>query len=181
MDQENRYFLAIIPSEPIYSLANNLKIHLKDKYNTKAALNSPPHITLHMPFRIKQKKESELVTQLNKTFQNREAFNMRLSGFGHFDERVLFINVFKTQALQDLTTDLKNAMKRSFNIFNADYKSRGFNPHLTIAFRDLKKKAFNEAWEELQSTKFEEEAEVAGFSLLKHDGSKWEECQKVNF
>lgn len=56
----NRYFIAIIPPSPIESDVLALKNFFKEKYNSKASLNSPPHITLHMPFLWKEKKEEEL-------------------------------------------------------------------------------------------------------------------------
>ena len=45
------YFIAIVPPSPIYEEAFEQKVYFKTKYNSKASLNSPPHITLHMPFK----------------------------------------------------------------------------------------------------------------------------------
>ena len=59
------YFLAIIPPSPFYDEALRLKHYFKDEYNSKASLNSPPHITLHMPFEWKEKKEEMLIEKLN--------------------------------------------------------------------------------------------------------------------
>ena len=63
-DKSQQYFIAIIPPSPIYEEALRLKEYFRDTYNSKASLNSPPHLTLHMPFRMKERKEAELVEKL---------------------------------------------------------------------------------------------------------------------
>jgi len=55
-EKYGRYFIAIIPAEPWYSEALQLKKEVRDVYESKGALRSPPHITLHMPFRWTLKK-----------------------------------------------------------------------------------------------------------------------------
>ena len=54
---EKRYFLAIIPPEKIEKEIYGLKELVADKFHSKAALRSPAHITLHMPFLWKEAKE----------------------------------------------------------------------------------------------------------------------------
>lgn len=60
------------------------------------------------------------------------------------------------------------------NLFNADYKELAFHPHLTLAFRDLKKPEFYKAWEEFKDRKFNAGFVVNSISLLKHDGMQWQ-------
>ena len=55
--KQKLYFIAIVPPSPIYDEALEQKEYFKAKYNSKASLNSPPHITLHMPFRWSEKEE----------------------------------------------------------------------------------------------------------------------------
>ena len=56
----NRYFIAIIPPEPIHDQIVNIKKDISTKHNTYAALKSPPHITLHMPFNLEHNKEKKI-------------------------------------------------------------------------------------------------------------------------
>lgn len=72
-------------------------------------------------------------------------------------------------------------MKVNFNIFNADYKNRGFNPHITLAFRDLKREAFKEAWPEFEKATYDKSFEVQSLVLLKHDGEKWHQLKEFRF
>ena len=90
-----RYFLAIIPPEPIFSEAHQLKEYFKEKYNSKASLNSPPHITLHMPFLWKEKKETILLEKLKTFSSNQPPFDLHLQNYNAFAQRVIYIDVLR--------------------------------------------------------------------------------------
>ena len=63
--------------------------------------------------------------------------------------------------------------RRELKLDNANYKDRPFHPHITIAFRDLKKPMFYEAWEYFGGLKFNGRFSVEEVNLLKHEGGKW--------
>lgn len=172
-NSEPQYFIAIVPPEPVYSEAARLKLYFKEHHNSKASLNSPPHITLHMPFRWKAAKEELLIDALEKFAGTQRAFGITLHNFSCFEPRVIFINVSKSDSLEDLQKQLKRFCKQELNLFNADYKELAFHPHLTLAFRDLKKTEFYKAWDEFKEKKFEATVEIGAITLLKHDGKVW--------
>lgn len=168
-----RYFLAIIPPEPILSEAHALKLHFKEVYNSKASLNSPPHITLHMPFLWKEKKEERLIELLKSFTSSRESFTLTLHNFQAFAPRVIYINVEHNPALQLFQKDLERFCKKNFQLFNANRYDLPFHPHLTLAFRDLKKEMFSLAWEEFRTKEYKHSFVVDKIALLKHDGTLW--------
>lgn len=170
---ENLYFIAIIPPEPIYGDALALKHHFKDHYSSKAALNSPPHITLHMPFKWKESKEAALIADLEEFSARQKSFELSLNNFSSFEPRVILIDVIKDDSLAKLQKDIKRFCKMELNLFNADYKEYAYHPHLTLAFRDLKKPQFYKAWEDFKQKKFEVTFDVDSIALLKHDGKEW--------
>src|SRR4051812_1344607 len=172
--KEALYFVAIIPPSPVYEEALLLKNYFKEQYKSKASLNSPPHITLHMPFQWKEEKEAELVDAFKNFKPSINNFDLKLSGFGSFPPRVLFIDVAKNEALEKLQKELHQYCKKELNVFNALYKDKGFHPHLTLAFRDLKKPMFSKAWEEFEHKPFAHAFNVDRFVLLKHNGKVWE-------
>lgn len=170
---EQLYFIAIVPPEPIYSEALQLKQYFKDHHNSRAALNSPPHITLHMPFTWKETEEHYLLDKLQAFATNQKSFEIELNNFSAFEPRVIFIDVVKNEDLESLQKQLKRFCKIELNLFNADYKELAFHPHLTLAFRDLKKTEFYRAWEEFKGRELETSFVVNSISLLKHDGKEW--------
>src|SRR5688572_29642786 len=101
-----QYFLAIVPPTPVFEEALELKHYFKERYNSKASLNSPPHITLHMPFRWKEEKEDELVEILNKFESGLRPFDLQLLNFNSFPPRVIFIDVVPNEQLVSLQKKL---------------------------------------------------------------------------
>jgi len=167
----NRYFIAIIPPEPIAGEIYKLKEYFRDQYNSKASLNSPTHITLHMPFEFE--KEDKLVQAL-KRFDFKSS-NIELNNFGCFEPRVIFVDVKKNNTLDDTQKKLTTFCKTELNLFNAQYRDQPFHPHVTVAFRDLKKPMFEQAWNEFKDRKYNATFECHGLSLMKHDGKFWRE------
>ena len=175
------YFIGIIPPKDSYDGACKLKHYFKEHYNSKASLNSPPHITLHMPFQWKEEKENELIEKLQFFSSEIKNFNLQLSNFGSFPPRVIFIHVVPNDELSDLHKSLHRFAKRGLNVFNANYKDLPFHPHITLAFRDLKKPMFAKAWEEFQTKEFKYQFNVDRFALLKHNGKTWEVYKEFSF
>lgn len=174
------YFVAIVPPSPIYEEAFEQKLYFKTKYNSKASLNSPPHITLHMPFRWKETDENELATHLDTFARSRSPIMIQLNGFSSFPPKVIFINVEISIELQGLQKDLERHFKKELNLFNAKYKDLPFHPHLTLAFRDLKKPNFQKAWEEFVGKDYKATFLADKIALLKHSGSVWEVFREVD-
>ncbi len=168
------YFIALVPPEPVFSEALAVKQEMAEKYGTKAALNSPPHITLHMPFRMKEAKEELLTGKLKEVVEGVESFEIHLDGYGAFEPRVIYIDVKKTESLSGLYHKVRKTMQRFLHMDNADWKNRGFHPHLTVAFRDLKKPLFKAAWNEFRDKVFSGSWKAGQVMLLKHNGSNWE-------
>jgi len=173
------YFIAVVPPSPVREEAWAVKEELSEKYRTKAALKSPPHITLHMPFRMKEEKEENLITSLTQAVYPAESFDLELKGFGAFPPGVIYLEVPASTPLTGLFHMIRKSMQRFLHSANADWKNRGFTPHLTVAFRDLKKSDFREAWKEYRNRSFEACWEVDAVMLLKHTGKHWEEYREI--
>ncbi len=180
-DSKQLYFIAIIPPLTIQDEVIALKNEMSQKYNSRHALKSPPHITLLMPFKWKEEKES-IIEDFLKTFALlRSPFNIRLNGFGAFPKRVIFIDVVKNELLYTLANDLLSAVRKELKILVETYKNKGFTAHMTVAHRDLKPMAFEEAWKEFRDKPFDREFLVNHISLLKHDGHQWRVYKDFKF
>lgn len=174
-----QYFIAVIPPSPVFEEALELKNYFKERYNSKASLNSPPHITLHMPFRWKEEKEHELSETLRMFKAGLQPFKLQLLNFNSFPPRVIFVDIVPNESLHALQKKLLRFCKRELNLFNADYKDQPFHPHLTLAFRDLKKSMFSEAWQEFENKPYTAEFLVDRFALLKHNGREWKRFDDI--
>ena len=179
--KEKLYFIAIVPPPPIYEEALQQKEYFKANYNSKASLNSPPHITLHMPFRWNEDEEDRLSVYLEQFVADLDPIPIKLDNFSSFPPRVIFINVEMSQELEKLQKNLQRYCKRVLNLFNANYKALPFRPHLTVAFRDLKKPSYQRAWDEFKLKNFQAEFTVDKIILLKHSGRVWKIYREFKF
>ena len=168
-----KYFIAIVLPEPIQSEVEAFKAELLTQFNLKGALKSPAHITLHRPFEWKEEKEEFLIQTLQK-FEFKNEFQIELKNFNCFTPRVIYVDVMKDQLLFDLHKKLKYYAQENFKLYNEVGDMRGFHPHVTVAFRDLKKNKFHEVWDTFKERIFAANFEYTGFSLLKLE-EKWVE------
>ena len=180
MPDKNRYFIGIIPPSPICEEVLELKQYFRDHFQSKAALHSPPHITLHMPFDWRDKKEGELIDSLQHFSSSLVSIPVTLKNFGCFPPKTIFIQVGPSDALIQLQMNVRQHCKKKLGLFNTDYKDLPFHPHMTVAFRDLKKPNFLKAWAEYMNEPYDAEFMVDKVCLLKHDGERWNHFQEFN-
>jgi len=173
MVSEPLYFIAIVPPVDIQQEITALKHEIAEKYGSTHALNSPPHITLHMPFKWKDKRYDELVEVMKNLNAEMEPFEVRLKGFDFFEPRVVFVNVVENEKLNQLQKKVVEACRKQLKLDNANYKNRPFHPHVTIGFRDLKKAQFYEARKDFEERVASFEFRVEEITLLRHDGKRW--------
>lgn len=167
-----KYFIAVVPPEPLLSEIHDIKSAIFKSYQTKGALQSPAHITLHMPFSFEEEKENKLISCL-ESFWFDAQFQIVLDDYSCFEPRVVFINVVNQYKLLELQKRLVGHVKRHLSLFNQADDMRGFHPHITVAFRDLKKAVFYKVWDEYQTKPFKAEFTCNSFSLLKHQKDHW--------
>ncbi|MEO1254568.1 MAG: 2'-5' RNA ligase family protein [Bacteroidota bacterium] len=170
---ESLYFIAIIPPAKIQDEITQLKVLMAERFNSKHALKSPPHITLHMPFKWKKNKLDLLKSVIKKINDQVNPFIINLNGFAFFEPRVVYVDVVKNAELLTLQKSVVDICKKNLKLNNANYKDRPFKPHVTIGFRDLRKPDFLLAKEYFQLREFEAQFQVTEAYLMKYDGSKW--------
>jgi 2'-5' RNA ligase len=167
-----KYFIAIVLPEPSLGIIESIKYDLFKQYGLKGALRSPAHITLHRPFEWKEEKEMNLIDAF-KRFNPGPAFNIQLHNFGFFEPRVIYADVLKNEDLQHIHARLVRFAKKELQLFNEAEDQRGFYPHVTVAFRDLKKPLFYVLREKFLQETLDEKYLCNSFSLLKLQ-DKWE-------
>jgi len=175
------YFIALILPSPFLGDAQSLKERFRDEYDCKASLNSPPHITLHMPFQWKEKKEEKLLDALGTFSSGKNPFIISFNNFSCFAPKVIYIDITSSESLTSLQKELYRFCKTELNLFNAQYRDLPFHPHVTLAFRDLKKDQFIRAWAEFQEKKFSGDFPIDKITLLKHDGKLWQPFHDFHF
>lgn len=168
-----KYFIAIVIPEPLRSEIEAIKCELLEDFGLKGALRSPAHITLHRPFEWKLKKEAELISRL-EVFTLPETFSVLINGFGFFEPRVVYAAVQENASLIELHRRLTDYAKRELHLFNEAEDRRGFHPHITVAFRDLRKPVFYQLQHRFAQRLLKGAFECRAFSLLRLENT-WQE------
>jgi 2'-5' RNA ligase len=174
------YFIALLAPENINAKILQWKYFFKEKYGCIVGLKSPAHITLVPPFWMKPESESALINSINEFSLNRTPFELKLKDFSSFKPKVIFVNIVANEMLDQLHQNFYDYIMAG-NKFPIKKDERVFQPHITIATRDLYKKTYYEAWEIFSTKKYEAAWQINGISLLKHNSINWEVLYSSQF
>jgi len=169
----NMYFVALVLPREINDEILKWKVFMKDHFNCMVALRSPAHITLVPPFWMTDTLENELEKGITQFSQRQAPLEVQLKNFAAFKPRVIYVDVLSNPTLQTLKARLFDYLIAQ-NLFTIEEDDRPFHPHVTIATRDLHKKAFQEAWEVFKNKSYSALCTITGVSLLRHNQKNWD-------
>ena len=167
------YFIAIVLPEELNERILVDKKMMEEKFGCKVGLKSPAHITIVPPFWMEEEKEQRLLEDVKTISSDMHQFPVTTNNFSAFKPRTIFIDVIVDVQL----AGVKDSADRFFKdneFYKIKIDTRPFHPHITIATRDLQKRAFQEAWSLFQQKEFREEWLASGLSVLRHNRRNWE-------
>lgn len=167
-----KYFIAVVPLGDVQNDATRVKEELKEVFGLKYALKSPAHVTLKMPFSWNEAKEEDLIEMVGGFLNQKIGFSLGFDGFGRFGKRVIFIKSKPNNLLNVLQSELADYCKRELNLVK-ELSDFNYTPHMTVAFKDIKEKQFDEYWQFIKSKKFKGRFDVKSLSILKRVEGKW--------
>lgn len=169
----NMYFIALVAPEEINAAVLQWKHWFRDQFGCTVALKSPAHITLIPPFWMQPELEEDLVSSIVTFSQTRKSFEIMLNNFSAFKPGVIYVDVLKNEQLENFYSCFSDYFF-SINKFPLKKDNRPFHPHVTLATRDLYKKAFYKAWEIFSEREFEAQWLADSISLLRHNKKNWD-------
>ena len=169
----NMYFIAIVAPEEINQQVLKWKNFFKERYECSVALKSPAHITIVPPFWMNEEREDDLINSIKEFSISKPKFEIILQKFAAFPPKVIFVDILKNKILNELYRSFADFIINQ-NKFPIKKEDRPFHPHVTLATRDLYKKAFQEAWDIFSTKKYEALWIVSGLSLLRHNKKNWD-------
>jgi 2'-5' RNA ligase len=173
MNSEKLFFIALLPPQSIQDYATEIKLYFADRYASRHALKSPPHITLQPPFKWLPEKMGDLERSLSTFTASQSPIPITLEGFAAFPPRVIYINVHRTEPLLGLHRTLIDHLETTLDLADPKEKARPYAPHITVAFRDLTKQNFNLAWQEFRARSLHFAFTASHLVLLLHNGHQW--------
>lgn len=146
-----------------------MKLDLAERFLSRHALKTPPHITLFPPFHWNKRSLSQLVSTLGK-ISFTQPFNLTITGYGVFAPKTIFLNLTPEKSIMALQSEVTQVVEALMTDPNP---KRTFHPHITLMTRDLGKTAFRKAWKLLEPQVFNAQFRARHFTLYEHDGAQW--------
>lgn len=174
------YYIAIIPNKAVCEQVIQLMYEIRDEYGSSHALKSPPHMTVQMPFWWDEGQEMDIYKAVQDGVRGTAEFDMKLEGFDHFDDRVIFVDVAESSGIAELHQSIRRSLIDELG-FKPERTRDRIHPHMTIANRDLSPEMFGKAWPAFRSRPFMAEFTVSSVAILKHNGTDWDVWRTVGF
>ncbi|WP_445386623.1 2'-5' RNA ligase family protein [Robiginitalea sp. IMCC44478] len=178
--EKSLYLLALVPPEELREEVRRLKEEMKVRFQASHALKVPAHITLQMPFWRTLPQLEKLEVYLEDFSIGQSPFEIDLSGFAAFPPRVIFIKIANPGPIEKIYRTLQEKVNEVLEISKPS-RQLPFHPHMTIATRDLKESAFEQAWPEFSGRRFERSFTAKSLFLLRHNGKFWEWFREYPF
>lgn len=172
------FFIGIRPPHRLEKEIHGIKETFHQKYGVQGAFRSIAHITLQMPFNLSLNRKEGFINELKKLLLIQKPIELKLNDFGKFEPRVIFIKVDENEKLNALQHSIEGFMKK-FQVFNSTHKNNGFTPHITVAFRDLKKPTFYKIWDEVKNRTFKERFLADSITVFEHNGKSWDIFEEI--
>ena len=174
---ENLFLVCLVPPADIIVDIDEIRTFISDKFKVYESLKRPAHITLYPPVKLSsQEAEKKFFKTLeDATFNN--PFTLILRNFNSFPEHTFYLDVEQNEWLMNLEKQITEALQP----LKLLEKKEKFNPHLTLAFRDVKPPVFKAIVAEFKDRKFKREFPVASFSVYKHIDKRWQPYKEFHF
>jgi len=150
--------------------------------NSKRALSFVPHFTIRSEFKIHEKDIAGLKAELIKLCSHFSKINLRLSEYGFYPWRIIYLDINKTKTLQRLhnecmdviekyrtpwirsiykkTNNFKGKQKKYSLKYGYHYAYEFFSPHFTVAGHDMSEEKFQKMKRKLKKQKVNIKLEV---------------------
>ena len=170
------FYIAIVCPENVEEKIKELKEYMQSQYGCRAALKSPAHLTIVPPFRAEDEMEKDLLDFVQTFNIGMLPVDITVSGFSNFGDRVLFADVVPNSSLNQLEQEATTEFNKQFPAIIFGMKPE-FNPHVTIATRDIPEGKLSEAKSFLEANHSVNESFTAkSLVLFKLVNGWWQIC-----
>ena len=186
---KNNFSIIIYLNKKLNQKVRNIQRELLNLTGSRACLDLwKPHFTIGAGVRVEDKKLNSLYKDIKENLKEIKQFKIKIKDYGFmnnwmsgklkgFTGYVVYLNVIKNKELNKLFNILKKNVTDKREIFYGPISK--YNPHITIAFKDLCCKGFLKSKKFLKNKKFENELTINHIALAKENpDGKWSEYKR---
>lgn len=174
---QQSHFLGVLIPEDITLTLEDCRRYMNEAYGCKSGYGTPIHVTLVPPFHLPEEySTADLVQAIEKDVLIQAAqlkFDAHIDNFDAFGDRTIFAKVIRDEkwtALRDKV--LAAVLKAAPGCTKKD--QRPFQPHLTVANRDIPAGVSKDALEVMNELNLVEDFPVDNITIFERKGGKWE-------
>lgn len=174
---ENLFLVCLVPPVSVAEDIDEIRTYISEKFNVHESLKRPAHITLYPPVKLSTYDAEKKFFKALEDASFVGPFTQVLRNFNSFPEHTFYLDVEQNEGLMRL----EKQIARELQPLKLIAKKEKFNPHLTLAFRDVKPPIFKQLAAEFKDRKFKREFPVSSFSVYKHIDKRWQPFKEFSF
>ena len=180
---QQTHFIGVLVPDDITETLESCRRYMNQKYGCKSGYGTPIHITLVPPFRLLEghtTKELAAAIQRGVPAGGFSGFDAHVNGFDAFGDRTIFAKVETSKAWVDLRDKVLSAVLAALP--GATKKdARPFQPHLTVANRDIPAGASTEALQAFNELNLVEVFRIDNITVFERNGGRWQAAATLEF
>ena len=158
------WILSILEDQPYKDVKIFWKLFEKKYRSVGVQIFSHPHITFQGG---KTYNLGQLKKDFQKTVSKIKPFEIEVSGIAHFNKKVIYLKVEKTNNLIELNNLINQFLKEHCKSLLEYYLPKNWIPHICLAMDNLTERDFEKAWDELKDSKFRFKQKLHNICIVK--------------
>ena len=158
------WIVSVLENKPYKDVKKIWKLFEKKYGSVGVQIFSHPHVTF-------QGGKSDNLRELKKGFQEiaskMKPFEIGVSGIAHFDKKVIYLKVEKTNSLIELNKLINQFLKSHCTGLLEYFTPENWIPHITLAIDDLTEENFEKAWNQLKHSKIKFKQKLHNICIVK--------------
>ena len=172
---QQTHFIGVLLPEDITLTLEDCRRYMNEAYGCKSGYGTPIHVTLVPPFRLQDNySTADLARAIEKEVLSKKLwFTAHINNFDAFGDRTLFAKVQANNLWNRLRDEtVKAVLNACPGCTKKD--TRPFQPHVTVANRDIPAGVTTAALEVMNELNLVEDFPVNNITIFERRGSKWE-------
>jgi len=179
--QEQTHFIGVLLPEDLTRRLEGYRRYMNQQYGCRSGHGTPIHVTLVPPFQLPSPcTTADIAAALAQMAADKKwhSFNAKIEGFDAFGDRTLFAKVipsavwtaFRAAVCSAAALATPGAVRKD---------NRPFQPHVTVANRDIPPGASTEALEYLNQLELQATFPVDNITIFERRDKRWVVGQQI--